>query len=424
MNADVERSPGIEPAQATRTLLVVWEFGAHLGHLARLCPIAQTMLQIGWRIVFVVAHVAAGAYLAKLGYAWRLAPTMRHASARSGPVLNFADMLLRVGFELPHAAAETVHRWQRLFDALQPEAILIDESPLALYAAHAWGLPTIVLGHGFEIPPPLPPLPCLAPWQWKAKADAMACEAALDACIVEMSQRVAVRAEGTATRHLGQLYRPDATALCTWPELDHLDRPGTRLDQYVGPIWSDLPLMPDAAWPQKAGAKVLCYLNLVDKRFDPLWQALTRRGANVLVISPAGNPQACAAARGWGIEVLEHAVQVCALLHDAAVVVGHGGMGITAMALAAGKPLLLLPAQMEQFILAHRLCKRGLAIATVRHHNKQVIEELVEQLLAPDTRTDAAAAFVCRYGNHQPKDSVEKVKQALLRAHMRRSSYV
>lgn len=163
------------------------------------------------------------------------------------------------------------------------------------------------------------------------------------------------------------------------------------------------------SWPDGDGPKVLCYLNLRDKRYDLTWQALRDRGTNVLVISPSGAPKACEAARGWGIKVVERPVQLDPLLRDCAAIVGNGGMGLTSMALQAGKRVLLLPEHMEQAILAYRLSKQGLALATIRNKTKTVVAEKVDQLLNDEISAERIRNFSSRYGDYRPGVAVQKM---------------
>lgn len=167
------------------------------------------------------------------------------------------------------------------------------------------------------------------------------------------------------------------------------------------------------SWPDGDGPKVLCYLNLRDKRYDLTWQALKLQGANVLVISPSGVPRACEAARGWGIKVVEHPVQLDPLIRDSTAIVGNGGMGLTSMALQAGKRILLLPEHMEQAILAYRLSKQGLALATIQNKIKAVVAEKVDQLLGDEIAAERIESFSLKYGDYRTEVAVQKTVATL-----------
>lgn len=128
----------------------------------------------------------------------------------------------------------------------------------------------------------------------------------------------------------------------------------------------------------------------------------------MLVISPSGVPRACAATRGWGIKVVERPVQLDPLIRVSAAVVGNGGMGLTSMALQAGKRVLLLPEHMEQAILAYRLNKQGLALATIRNKTKTVVAEKVDELLNGEKLLERVENFSSRYRDYRAGEAVQK----------------
>ena len=142
-------------------VLVVWEHGGNLGHLARLLPVAQALRERGHAVVFAVAqpHAVAGT-----GVTIVQAPQVLLALPFTTSATCPADIWLRCGFASPPHAKVCVEQWLALFDRLQPAPVLVDASPVALYAAQFAGLPTVALGHGFELPPALAGLN-FAPWQ-------------------------------------------------------------------------------------------------------------------------------------------------------------------------------------------------------------------------------------------------------------------
>ena len=236
-------------------------------------------------------------------------------------------------------------------------------------------------------------------------------------------------AKTRAPNDQGALFAPADCALVTWEELDHFDRATTALPAsraYLGPIWQEAPAAQATAAPtapafaqhnaKRKGPKVLCYLNLVDKRYDLLWQALAQRHANVLVLSPSGVPRACEAVRAWGVTVVQGAAPLALLLAQCDAVIGHGGMGWTSMALQAGKPALLLPEQAEQGLLATRLVHQRLAVATVRLRDKRGTQGKVAQLLGDERLHTSVASLSAKYRGFTPQQAVNRVAAQLLRA--------
>lgn len=371
-----------------------------------------------WDVIFAVAdEVATKRYLGSMPFRCIKIPRVAPISEAhtSGP-LNHAEILLRTGFGNVPAAQTTVSQWHDLFDAIKPAALLIDASPLALYAARSASLPALVIGHGYEIPPEQEPHPCFMPWIENSQARAAELEIYLRESLMGLAKTLPARCRATAPTSMKELFCSNGAALCTWPELDHFDRgidAGKVATVYTGPIWSDPPGANLLAWPEGDGPKVLCYLNLMDKRYDLIWQALKHQQANVLVISPAGVPRACEAARGWGVSVIERPVQLGPLMEGCDAVVGHGGMGLTSMALHSGKPLLLLPEHMEQAILAYRLSKQGLALGTIRFKVKTGIAAKVGQLLGDENLKQQVIKVAAAHPGYHPASAVELISSRL-----------
>lgn len=405
-------------------VLLVWEHGGNLGHLARLLPVARALRERGHPVVFAVAQPNAVApLLADTGVRIVQAPRVELALPYTTSAACPADIWLRCGFASPPHAKACIAQWLALFEDEQPAAILVDASPVALYAAKVAGIHTVALGNGFELPPHLAGL-SFAPWQSDMAASIEHSERVLASALAALASSLAKDLPDSKScdsavdqaRSVGAVLSLSPQALCTWPELDHFDRmaDAAQAADFVGPIWNDLPGVQTVAWPDKPGAKVLCYLALTDKRYDFLWQALQMQGANVLLVSPAGIDWVCESARGWGITVCRQPVAVAGLLAGCDAVIGYGGMGWTSMALLGGKPLLLLPVHLEQGLLAYRLTQRGFAISSLSPMNKQQVQARVTQLLQDTALRERANRLSARYTGFVPQQAVDRVVAKLL----------
>ncbi len=394
-------------------VLVVWEHGGNLGHLARLLPILHALQARGHSVVFAVAcPQAVEVLVANTGIKVVQAPQAAIQVASGVSAVCPADIWLRCGFANPMHAKICVTDWLALFKRLNPAAVLVDASPMALYAAQVAGIRVLAIGHGFELPPPQPGL-SFAPWQSDLAGAVTHSEQVLKSALHALEASSTPDSALRQATSVGALLRLTSQALCTWPELDHFER-DLEVANFLGPIWHRLPGAQSLAWPDKPGAKVLCYIEVTDKRYDLLWQALVRHSANVLVLSPSGNNRACQAARGWGITVCQQPVILENLLPQCDAVIGHGGMGLTSMALHAGKPLMVLPTQLEQGLLAYRLVKKGFAVSTMSRFDKLQIQSRVAQLLEDTALKDSAKRLSTRYADFLPQRTVDLVLSKLL----------
>jgi len=78
-------------------VLIAWEFGRNLGHIARDLPLARACRDAGHEVVWAVRDLRGAAReLAGEGFALLQAPLLRSGQVNAPPI-NFADMLLREG---------------------------------------------------------------------------------------------------------------------------------------------------------------------------------------------------------------------------------------------------------------------------------------------------------------------------------------
>jgi UDP:flavonoid glycosyltransferase YjiC (YdhE family) len=77
---------------------------------------------------------------------------------------------------------------------------------------------------------------------------------------------------------------------------------------------------------------------------------------------------------------------------EASLVICHGGFGTVTAALLAGRPLLILPQQLEQTVLALRLQKLGMALVVPKEQQNPNWRKLCKSLLEdPRYATQAQA---------------------------------
>lgn len=400
-----------------QTVLVVWEHGGNLGHLARVLPIVCELRLRGCAVVVATAHpVETARYFTDSGVSLIQTPPIALQAAVGERFLTPAEITLNCGFSDRAIARRAVMAWLACFSRLKPDAILVDASPIAAFAANFVKIPLMMIGHGFELPPAQPGLN-FAPWLAEVPVPKIAAEQRLRSTLDQLTCELSINSAHEKRLDQNQHFKiqpSSQTALCTWPELDHFER--TNKDgRFMGPIWSDIPGAHAANWPDKGGPKVLCYLGLNDRRYDLLFQALVQKGANVLVVSPSGDPQVCEATRSWGIVVHQTPIRLADVLENCSAVICNGGMGLVSMALHAGKPLMLVPHQLEQALLCYRLLNRGLAVGTLSLNHKAQVKARVNALLDDGAFLQRVKKLAQRYAPFTPALVVKQVVDRLLR---------
>ncbi len=266
-------------------VVMCWELGGDLGHVARMRPLAESLRARGHRVSFVVREtLAAGRLLDPAHYAWLQAPLQPDlVSPVYAPTLNFTQIMHNVGFHEHKALVGRMRAWRNLYDALKPDLLVFDHSPTALLAARGQRVKRILLGTGFGIPPATEPLP---PFDTETGASG------LETSELEILERInaALKTFGVERlKRIADIYQADASLLFTLKELDHY--PQRQNGDYWGPPAQGGGSRPD--WPEGAGKRVFAYLKPF-KTLPALLETLGQAGHRTLIYMSRqdGHPQA------------------------------------------------------------------------------------------------------------------------------------
>jgi hypothetical protein len=193
---------------------------------------------------------------------------------------------------------------------------------------------------------------------------------------------------------LADIYEAEAQVFFTFRELDHYaDRDAgdywgiTRQDAGVPPVW-----------PKREGRRVFAYL----KPFDNLPSLLTTlrdAGHPTLIYLGKGAEDVSKQFEGGNLAFSDKPVDLKSAVAETAAVICHSGHGTVSAALLAGKPLLLLPLNMEQRMISARVIQAGAGLAAPALAPEGMREKFL-RLMAEPAFTAAARGFAERYASH------------------------
>lgn len=383
-------------------ILFAWELGANFGHLARQLPVARELTARGHQVTFAVRDTGLAAkFLTPNGYRFIQAPALLTKPRLRMPPASYSEILLAEGFHDAAALAGRVQAWLNLFEITQPGSILIDHAPTALLAARIAGLPRVMLGNGFEIPPAQSPYPNFRTW-----------EDIRDSRLIK-SERIALaninavcRAHQQAPLHaVHEIFLGATQALITLPELDHY---GARMADYLGPIHAQLGGA-SVAWPEGAGKHILAYLRPNVPGFHAMVEVLKARASPTILIAPN-------APKAW---VEQHAnqtftiptgpIQIEPLLKECSLGISYGGSGTLSQFALAGVPQLVLPKNVEQYMGAVRVAQLGAAIVLEQARKFEDLAPALDQILNEARFQRASREFAKRYAKFIPEQAVAGV---------------
>ncbi len=87
----------------------------------------------------------------------------------------------------------------------------------------------------------------------------------------------------------------------------------------------------------------------------------------------------------------------------------HGGVGLSASTLLAGRSLLTLPLHLEQSLLSYRLARRGLAVSIGKFDCAPDFVSTIEQVLADEAMRENVARFSRDRGGRSNADTAREV---------------
>lgn len=386
--------------------LLAWELGQGLGHLLPMRVIAEQLVRRNHEVTVVVRDVVqAGEVFGELPV--RLLPAPQRVARdinRFDPLLGYAHILHNVGFGNRNMLRSLAGSWRALLELARPEVVLFDHSPTALLASQGLPLRRAILDPGFHRPPaefPLRPLrPDANPEQLAREEERIRAHA--NHVLGEWGQ---ARLDRMADLYYRQVHEH---LLTTYPPLDHF---GPRVGaEYLGPIPTDERAEP--VWPEGEGPRVFAYL----KPFASL-EALLRRlretGVPTLV---AGDGIEREVRDRWSCSTLrfsEGPVGIRAAAERCHLAITNGGASTSARLLAVGRPLLVIPLNLEQSMIGRKVQDLGAGVLALPRHEQRIVEAVDSLLHGSSRYRDGAARFAQQHGFIDPQWSLGRIVERL-----------
>jgi UDP:flavonoid glycosyltransferase YjiC (YdhE family) len=263
---------------------------------------------------------------------------------------------------------------------------------MAVLAARSSGIPSVLIGNGFTVPPLVDWLPSIRPWERIAQTRLRASETA----VLDRVNTVAARSGMPALRNLSELFAGSAAIVTTTAELDPY---GPRAQvTYVGPVAGDAaPGRID--WAAGAQRRVFAYLRTTVSGIGAVLTALEESGAHVICAMPGASVDLERHFAGTRLTLVGRAVPLAPLLGRADGVVGYGGSGLISAALLAGVPMLLVPQNPEQYLGSAQVAKLGAGILIAPRSEPSAIARGLDSLIGQASHREAAQ----RYADAHPK---------------------
>ncbi|MUG91802.1 hypothetical protein F7734_04675 [Scytonema sp. UIC 10036] len=292
-------------------VLLGWELGSGQAHIHRLAALAKMLVSMGVTPVFALkSYQVKGIDFPWVGISIPPLPF-------SGRVCSYtyADILETFGFGSIDRLRSQILAWKNIFKEVQPKLIVADYAPSLVLAARN-SIPTVVIGGGFTVPPPVETFPIL---QFPAPPESF-----------QRQEQVSdtVRKVVNSDMTLGQLLNGDSSFIYSIPELDPYRYLRER-KQYVSSHITPIP-------------------NHLHRADGPCWAYLGDDYSYRQLVLQTLQPEC-------EFKPLDKA------LAGKSLAIHHGSLTTSIACLLTGIPQLLLPRHLEEQLNALALSQMGVA---------------------------------------------------------------
>lgn len=329
-------------------ILLGWELGTGLGHIANLLPVAQAMAECGHEPILVLQDVV-GAWPLVSNTGFKVFPAPVFFGRSHHPEKGtrcYVDLLASHGYNDPEALEPMVQAWRELIEIIQPHLVVAEHAPTLCLACYGQ-VPVINLGTGFTVPceqdgvfPVLnPDVPELAQFDRVSRV------------IDSVLRRIGRTPPSPAIRAvLG-----DEGLTIVVAELDPYRK--NRKHAALGPLWPmpEAPPLPDAP-------ACLVYLPADHPRLESLLVGLAGLPMPGVAYVRDATPQIIDWLRSTPLEIATHPLDLDVLLPSISVVLHHGGVGLSQRCLASGRPQVIVPIYLEQDLNCTAMQELGVAL--------------------------------------------------------------
>ncbi|KAA9133085.1 glycosyltransferase family 1 protein [Marinihelvus fidelis] len=374
-----------------------YELGGGHGHLHRLLPLARALQGRGHRVTLFLRNILENAALLA-GEKLAVLPVPDLAAALPGhdasaPAASYLDIMGVGGFNHAQSLQTGLMVWNTLLEQTRPDLVIADHSPILMLACFG-RYPVLQFADGFTLPPAhRVTFPRFRPGA---------------AALVEPGHVLGVMQ--AAQRHFGlpqpqtvtEPFRTAGRLVCTLPELDPYAT--HRRDPVVGPV-ADLP---EPVEPPPGPPRFFAYLDLAHRPAWSMIKALRGSPMGGEIYARGMTDQAARAIERPGLTVHRDFQPLTDVFARTHVVLHHGSNGTCCAALAAGRPQIIAPLQMEARLTADAVVARGCGhLLKSGGDTPQVLGQLLHAITGDGAMMNRArqiAELIARRGKYQPTE--------------------
>ena len=358
-----------------KRVLLTWELGGGLGHIIQIRAFAEQFLAMGNEVYIALMDLSHAANVfAGMNVKLLQAPYKTGYRAKAIlPALSFTHILNNNGFAADTELEGLVRSWRNLYELVRPDVICFDHSPSALVAARGYPCVKLSTGVAFNSPPPGKPLGIFT----DAPVDKKKLIADDDQVLSNINNVLDTIGQAKLETLDQLFYDGVKTCFQSLPEFDHYQARDDSL--YCGPVLTYSGAKPK--WPGSYKKRVYVYV----KQFQgivQLFKLFARFQMSFVVYTNNVPDDVLKMCKAPNIRFQSKPLDLSLVSKQADLAIVNAGHSTLCQFVLAGVPVLMVPLQMEQQILAVRMYKQkvGWIADTENPQFMQHVESLLKVL--------------------------------------------
>ena len=333
-------------------ILFAWEIGDGMGHITRMLVVASRLRELGHDCIFVFSDIElAGARVQTAGFDVLPAPKIRfwlENSVRKLP-RSHGDILAKIGYSEETRLRPYLTAWKSIIKRIAPDMVVLDYAPTARLAVGD-RIPTIVIGDGFTLPPAVD-------GRFPFFRDMPKIVDKKD--ILQTIAKIQTGPNDWCPASLPDLLTGSRNFLIILPQLDFYAE--QRDYSAIGPLIAPPLIVEDV--PSQICFGYLDAKHKATIEFMDRFKNSDLTGAFFLInIDPSQKIRL----RRDGLKIFDYPQDwpqdMRELAKKAAVLIHHGGMGMSEVCLGLGRPQIILPTRLERTMNALNLKRTGTSL--------------------------------------------------------------
>ena len=326
-------------------ILFAWECGGGLGHLTLYSELIDRLTGDGHKVTFVTRSLASAVKVFGDRPVTLVQAPLRMENVKEGVASprSYLHVLKNQGFADSRGLSGRFRAWLALYEMWQPNLIISDHSPTAVFTAqHYPGAKLVMSGSGFMVPPDQHPFQAfpIAP-HFTREVLLEEEQRFLDQHINPLMQAMG----GARYDRLCDAFKVDARWICQFREIDLY--PNREAANYLGTGYS--PGGESPLWPGGPGNKVFAYLK-PHKDLVELLSEIRKLGLPTLIKGDQLSADIERQFSGPKIRFTDKLQNMIEVANDCDLGITNGSPTTTTQFLLAGKPALMMPLHIEQLI--------------------------------------------------------------------------